>query len=547
MNKSRLFGNVIGTALTMLIAGPWQLQAADGTWKSSAGNGNWSDSSNWVGDPSPVPGGIGSSITFEPSSGGYVALILAESHTLGSLNIGGDGARDITGGKIVFDNGEGASTIVINEGTGVARFNDTDLDLTSSLVIEDNTQRGLLIQGGTITGDGGITKNGQGSLALVYFTGAYTGGFTLNEGTVIANTATGFGTGKLVLNGGKIARGEGEGNIGVGNAYDIAGDVTIDISTSGGMWLTGVGKLEGSHKLTVEGVNPLTIANTLEDGSVSSGFEKAGAGTLRITSGSVSTYTGATIISEGTLQIHDYGSINQTSGITVTGGELRHDGYTALNRAVVLNGGTLRHNSGQAYSGSLTFTSGKLAGTNWRGGLSGLVIGENQTISPGDGVGTAVTGDQTWAQGGTYEWQINDAAGVAGSNWDLLNGDGALTISAGLEGQFTIKVISLTAGGVAGDTANFDGSQSYEWLIADFASTITFDESAFRIDADAFSNSYPGGFMVVRGDTLTGPGSGDDTQLWLIYSQSIPEPSTYVFAALGVGALLFHGKRKRVA
>jgi len=176
--------------------------------------------------------------------------------------------------------------------------------------------------------------------------------------------------------------------------------------------------------------------------------------------------------------------------------------------------------------------------------LAGLTIGANQTISPGNSPGTAITTSQTWASGGSYLWEINDANGAAGSDpgWDLLSGTGTLTITATDVSKFTIYVTSLTLGNTAGNAANFNSGINQSWLIADFAIPISgFSADKFFINTTNFSNAtIPGSFFsVVLGDAISG---GDNTQLYLTYA--IPEPSTWALITIGLCAVILFRRRR---
>jgi autotransporter-associated beta strand protein len=243
---------------------------------------------------------------------------------------------------------------------------------------------------------------------------------------------------------------------------------------------------------------------------------KVGLGTLTLSA--VNTYTGATTISGGALSISGAGSINSSTSVN-------------------LNGGTLRYDSSTNLSSTFNFTSGTISGTNWNGSLSSLTIGADRTISPGNSPGTATTGDQTWAGGGSYLWEINDATGTAGGDpgWDLLSGTGTLTITATDLSPFTILVTSLTLANLAGEAVNFADLTNYAWLVADFANPISdFSADAFSINTTGFGNTFTGTFGVARGDAVSG---GNDTQLFLTYTP-VPEPSTALLGGLGLLALL---------
>jgi autotransporter-associated beta strand protein len=228
------------------------------------------------------------------------------------------------------------------------------------------------------------------------------------------------------------------------------------------------------------------------------------------------THTGATTIESGTLSIDGTGSLNNSN--------------------LTLDGGTFRYNSSVNYTGNFTFTEGTIGGTNLNGSLDNLVIGTGQVLSPGNSVGTVETGSQTWAGGGSYQWEINDATGTAGADpgWDLLIGTGTLTITATNQSPFTILVESLGIIGDEIDAANFNEFSSYAWLIAEFSEIVGFDQSKFAVDTSGFTNLFSGNFAIAL---VENGGAGNRDQLYLTYS-AIPEPRVALLAALGFACLL---------
>jgi autotransporter-associated beta strand protein len=334
-------------------------------------------------------------------------------------------------------------------------------------------------------------------------------------------------------------------------ANNTAGLTAKIVSAVAGQTVTIVGQAYnyggvGNAHLELAGVGNGTFSgriNTVKD------VTKSDSGTWTL-SGSTNAFTGNTTVNAGTLIVSGTGTINTSAGVGINGStsRLKYDSSVALSRNVsVTVGGTFAYNSSGSYAGALTLTNGKLAGTNWSGTLDNLSIGTNQTISPGNSPGTASTGNQTWAGGGSYLWEINNATGTAGADpgWDLLSGNGSLTISATSGSKFNILITSLTTGNVAGNASNFNGlTTDYKWKIADFASAITFDATAFALNTSAFSNTVVGGstWAIARGDA-SGIG-GDNTQLWVTYS--IPEPSTWLLMAGSLAALAVLRRRRKL-
>jgi hypothetical protein len=139
----------------------------------------------------------------------------------------------------------------------------------------------------------------------------------------------------------------------------------------------------------------------------------------------------------------------------------------------------------------------------------------------------------TLSGGAIYQFQINDATGGAGTGWDLVNSSGAITLNGSNAIPITIQVQSLTLGNASGTAANFDGTQSYSFLLASGSSISGFSPTEFTVDSSLFQNSGSGVWSVTQ--------SGNSLEL--DYS-AVPEPSSYALLA-GGGALLLAGLRRR--
>jgi fibronectin-binding autotransporter adhesin len=292
------------------------------------------------------------------------------------------------GDAVVFeDTLSGASPITVTLNTTVVPAN----------VKVDNSTKDYTITGsGAITGDAGLTKDGDGTLTIGCVGNAYSGGTTINGGVLNVNvtgsqTATALGVGQSVLvNDGAVLRlgvldalgwyGGNPGSLTIdGGALTVAAGgfhnsvgysgITLNagrIGSEGPGDATGNYILDGTvttlsnassslvdaQQIALRGGTGANLAVTFDvadgdaavDLSVSSalvnftsyanGLRKAGAGLMQL-SGS-NTYRGGTVIAGGTLsvgQISDSG----TSHIGTAGGSTN---YLALQNATVQFTGT---------------------------------------------------------------------------------------------------------------------------------------------------------------------------------------------------------------
>jgi 1,4-alpha-glucan branching enzyme len=452
------------------------------------------------------------------ATGSYTVLVNG-TQTAGSMNIE-EGTVLIVGGAVALGTGNltlnsGATlittnsasitaspgaTLTLNGGTlraanpGVAgTFIDQDFVITlgPSGGTFSQAMAGVLniVQTGTtINGPGNLTKDGGGVLAIAG-TCNYGGSTVITDGEIrirsspnrlpITTAVTVTSPGILNLNGVAQRIGSLSGNGTVGIAGAASQTLTVGDTTScafGG--------------LIADLANAGAGGGTAGTGRLA----KTGAGTLSLTG--ANTYSGGTIITNGTLLV------SNTTGSATGPGPI-----------TVLAAGTL---------------SGP-------GSVAGAVTNYG-TLSPGASPGSLTTSNQAWAGGGSYLWEINDAAAGAGTNpgWDHLAINGTLTISATPGNPFTIAVRSLTLGSVSGPAANFSSTLDYSWPIATASNGfVGFDPAAFAINTTEFVNPTGNGTWLVATNR-------DTLELRLVHPLTITLQPQSVLARCGSGMAAFN-------
>ncbi len=376
---------------------------------------------------------------------------------------------------------------------------------------------------GTISGDGGLRI-----LSDLTVTGAnsYSGGTAVEYVQLTAATNTALGTGGLSLTQGASAffttTAPQLGGLLYGDTFDD-GDGIIRTS---------------SVVLTNAGASTLTI-NQTEDGTFD-GIIAQTAGVAAL----VKNGTGTLAIS-GTVEEDNNYRTPYSGGTTINAGKLIADGPNAFGPGTItLNGGALGTAPGVTLTNMIVF------GTNG-GTLSGngtfttpITAGSNVVLSPGSSPGTMTfASGLTLASGGSLNFEVQAATGIAGTGYDLVNiSIGLLDVTATAGTPFTINVVSLDAGGSPGNVADFSSSTGYSWMLyqGNLASGITgFDPTKFSLDASGFTNNLNGGVF-----SLSQGVNGGNPALFLNFSP-VPEPSTYALMLTGLAVVALRFRRRR--
>jgi hypothetical protein len=210
-------------------------------------------------------------------------------------------------------------------------------------------------------------------------------------------------------------------------------------------------------------------------------------------------------------------------------GSSNYTGIMGINDGVVILDGSF-----DSTASIVIGANGVLAGT---GTAAGVVIVAG-TLEPGHSPGELTTGGQAWLEDGNYNWQLLDATGTAGEDFDLVNIQGQLNLTNLVEGDFNINLWTLSDPNTSGDALNFNDALNQSWTLATTtAGIVGFNADYFTIHTGAF-NGTDGFANTLAGDFSV---SVDGNNLMLNYTV-IPEPSALL---LLTGSLLAFAARSR--
>lgn len=225
---------------------------------------------------------------------------------------------------------------------------------------------------------------------------------------------------------------------------------------------------------------------------------------------------GKAITVAGAGNVWSSGGLSGAGTLSKTGsGTLTLTGLNAFNGPTSVTDGTLKVNGTVSASPIAVSLEGTLSGS---GTVADVTMDIGGILSPGDGVGRLTGGNFTVRGGSYYNWQINDATGVAGTGFDHVASSGTLTFDKDSLTRAKFNLWSLGAGGVNGAPANFDENQSYTWEVASFGSIVDFDAAHFIIVRGPSEGA--GGFQGALDGTFSM--SSDGSRLFLNYAPGGP-------------------------
>jgi autotransporter-associated beta strand protein len=358
------------------------------------------------------------------SGAGVISLIKSNSGTLAFAGSGGtvNGQTIVKEGTLRIGGGTWGN---ITNAAGTLMF-----DPSSSATVNGN-----------ISGQGGISMQGGGTLYLFGNNTNLDGGLVIKSGTVAVTNDLALGrTGSNVTF-------SGNGTLQAVASYDSSRNITINSGVTGTLSVTG--GLVNTWNGTISG-----------DG----GLTKAGSGVLVLTSNN--TYLGSTLVAGGTLRVN--GTLEASTGaVTVNGGTLAGTG--TINRAVILTNGVIT--AGNGGPGVLT-----MDGLTWNGGSTYQVAFTNWAGTAGTGWSKlAVNGQLILTNYASNRPFVIDVSGTTNgfnnqTSWLIATASGGIVAGDFSSSQFSVVQSNLTGtiNGAFNVTTNGNGlylglTGAYTW------------------------------------------------------------------------------------
>ena len=486
-------------AIALVLSFTSPTTAAIRTWDGGGlPNSNWTNALNWDGDLTPPTSG--DALLF--AGGGVDTTNNIVGLNLDSMGFAGN-SFTLRGNAVTITNGIldtsglntnlliltlGASQSISNTASGAPlAINANITNNTFNLTVGGD---GDVLLGGIVGGgSGGLTKEGVGLLRLGA-ANTFSGGLTVNAGSVQLGNAAG------------IPSGAGRGNVALaaGSLLDLAGlSSTLNGLSGGGT----IDNLTGTAVYTVTvGANDASgsFSGIIQNSSGIVSLTKTGTNTLTLNG--ANTYSGATTISQGTLVLGASGSFASTTNITIASG-------------AVFNASA---------AGGFTLDSGKLLSGGRAAGFANDIVGTLSssgiiTVFNSGAAGTLTINGGLTLNGGRLKYDLQNVTTAGNGVNDLIAINGAFNATT----LTTIVPGLLSSGFAAGNYTLISGATSVSGVPGNLNMSLprgqvpTFSASANSVFVSVSGTPAPFANLVWSGSTW----DVQTSQSWL--SNGIPD------------------------
>jgi len=297
---------------------------------------------------------------------------------------------------------------------------------------------------GNRTYSANITNTSNGALGVTIFSptnaltlsgnNTYTGGTTINAGTLVIGSAKALGAtaGTFTINGGTLDTTanatltmSNNNPITINGNFSYSGSAGTAAELNTGTGAVSLGTAAGTTRQLTVSAGQLTLGGNITDGTTANRITKAGGGTLRLNGNN--TYTGGTVVSAGNIMAGSNNAFG-TGNITFTGGSIELSSFTISNDLIfssnlgssnVLGGdmvlnGTISGTGTWGYNG---FSNGSVAFGGNNSGWSGDITLAGAQIRLGHvnaaGTGKIIIGNVLGLQSMSSSVDLSGGAGVA--------------------------------------------------------------------------------------------------------------------------------------
>lgn len=375
---------------------------AETAWASTTG-GDWENAANWT---PAVPAG-----TPESRARFWGAITAPSTVTL---------STDTRIGGFSFNNSQsytlaGSGVLSLGDQSGGGYFNadagshtvNLALNLLNPVSVSVPASQTITITG-PVSGAGAITKNGAGTLALTN-ANTFSGGVTLNAGTLNIPGADTLGSGALTLAGGTAAFPSG-GSLDLANPLRVQGNSLLDLGTTA---VTHADTLAwvGAGTLTKHGTGELRLAGTGGASGTDRMFNFRQGVTRLLSGASVSLRGGSRDVLQTT-----YSANGQTSSLIIEPGARLDAGGIRL-----MTGGSVGTSTVHVAGGTLNFLDAECTIVNVTGGRGDLLVTDSGSLYAAtvgwfslgvNGLGTLTVTDGTASLGRLTVGGYGDSVGT---------------------------------------------------------------------------------------------------------------------------------------
>lgn len=495
-------------------------EAANWTWDGTGGNVNWNTGANWTSGTIPSSNSA-TDLTFAGTNNTGTALVplnqnIASPFQLDSLTFAAASGSFFLGGNgLSFTGNTNSITQLSSNAQSIANNISPTVNTTTTLTLDGNGA-GVVTLSGVISGSNGhrdysLVKTGNSVFSLTGVN-TYSGGTTINGGTLIVNSSASLGdiAGSLTLNAGTLE---------VTTGFTSARAMTLNNAVS-------TFQIDPSQTYTATGAIGGTGA-----------LNKTGTGTMVL--GGLNSYSGGSVVSAGTLRISAGERIANTSNLTVSGGTFDVQTFTETLANITLS------------SGSITGTgAGRLTGTSFAvesGSASAILAGTGATMTKTTAGTVTLTGANTFTgattiSGGTLTVAASSGNALGTTSSVTVNSGGTLMLGA--NDQINNTATITLAGGTFGK-----GNFSEGTAASPGTGALTLTASGSQIDFGSgtvgiltFAGFTPGSFTLTVSNwtgTLGTVGNGTTDRLIFASSQSA-NLGSFAFDGYGPGAVEFN-------